>query len=149
MWLAAAAMGAATATGSEPPTAISGRVVMPGGPTAAVTVVARAFDGPSQFRIDLDEGQSSYRLEVPAGRYVVFAVPRDPADARRGAYTSFSLCHRIVRQGGRTIRPCTTSPPITVEVAPGAERRDIDIDDWRLKPEVAATLQLSPTASGR
>jgi len=149
MWLAAAAMGAATATGSEPPGAISGRVVTPGGTTVAVTVVARALDGPSQFRLDLDEGQSSYRIEVPAGRYLVFAVPRDPADARRGAYTSFSLCQRIIRQGGRTIRPCTTSPPVTVQVAPGTQRRDIDVDDWHLTPEVVATLQLAPTASGR
>lgn len=148
--LAAAAQGAVAGGPVAAHGVISGRIELPGRAAApALIVVARGLDGQGDHLVRVAESTTGYRVEVPAGRYIVFAVPQDAADPRRGAYTGFSQCARIIRQGGRAIRPCTTSPPLTVEIAPGAERRDVDLDDWALKDEVAATLQLAPPAPGR
>ena len=138
--IAGAALGFAMA-GPPPSGLIGGIIALPGGAAVpALTIVARGLDGQGDHLLQVEAGQTSYRIAVPAGGYIVFAVPQDKADPRRGAYTPFSLCARIIRQGGRAIRPCTTGAPLTVEVAAGARRLDVDVDDWALTQEVAATL---------
>ncbi len=151
-WLAAIvavlALGAA-AKEREPPTGlISGQLSYPGHVVPALTIVARSLEPPRTILLDTRAGQEHYRLRVPAGRYIVFAVPREARDPLlRGAYTGYSLCNRIIRQGGRPIRACTTGAPLTVVVEPNTHRRHVDIDDWYLTDEVAATLQLPPPAA--
>lgn len=149
--LAVALLAGGTFAAAQPQKAptglISGRIEYPGQGVPALTIVARGIDQPRTILLSTRDGQNRYRLRVPTGRYIVFAVPKSARDPLlRGAYTSYSLCNRIIRQGGRPIRPCTTSPLLTVEVAPSGHRRDIDIDDWYLTDEVAADLQLPPEA---
>jgi hypothetical protein len=79
-------------------------------------------------------------LAVRPGAYIVFAVPDAPANPRlRGAYTAYSLCahDRARMQGGR----CRTGPLVVVKVAEGDTRTGIDVDDWNLPEEIAATLR--------
>ena len=129
--LACAGAGAAT---------LAGRITFPGAPVPAMTVVARDAAGENVFAIHTTRGQSSYRLAVRPGAYIVFAVPEAPADPRlRGAYTAYSVCaHERARvQGGR----CRTGPPVVVKVAEGDARTGIDVDDWNLSEQIAATLR--------
>jgi hypothetical protein len=105
-----------------------------------MTVVARDAAGENVFAIHTMRGQSSYRLAVRPGAYIVFAVPDASANPRlRGAYTAYSLCaHDRARvQGGR----CRTGPPVVVKVAEGETKTGIDVDDWNLSEEITATLR--------
>jgi hypothetical protein len=105
-----------------------------------MTVVARDATGENVFAIHTTRGQSSYRLAVRPGAYIVFAVPDAAAGPRlRGAYTAYSVCaHERARvQGGR----CRTGPLVVVKVAEGDTRSGIDVDDWNLPEEIVATLR--------
>jgi hypothetical protein len=105
-----------------------------------MTVVARDPSGENVFAIHTSRGQSSYRLAVRPGAYIVFAVPDAAPDPRlRGAYTAYSLCahDRTKLLGGR----CRTGALVVVKVAEGDARTGIDVDDWNLPEEIAATLR--------
>jgi hypothetical protein len=129
--LACACAGAAT---------LAGRLTYPGDSVPAMTVIARDAGAENVFAVHTTRGQSSYRLAVRPGAYIVFAVPDAAADPRlRGAYTAYSLCaHDRARvQGGR----CRTGPLVVVKVAEGDAKTGIDVDDWNLPEEIAATLR--------
>src|SRR5258708_4586346 len=81
-------------TGTEA-TTLAGRLTYPGEALPAMTVVARDASGQNVFSTHTTRGQSSYRLAVRPGAYVVFAVPDVAPDPQLlGAYTEYSLCPR-------------------------------------------------------
>ena len=108
-----------------------------------MTVVARNAAGET-FSVDTKPKQARYRLEVPEGRYVLFAIAQGTGDASgkapRGAHTAYSICARDKArlQAGR----CKTGPLEEVSVTQARGREDVDIDDWTLPEMVAATLDL-------
>lgn len=122
---------------------IGGRLSYPSEELPGMTVVARNGAG-ATFAVDTRPKQARYRLEVPEGRYVVFAIARGTGDASgkepRGAHTSYSICARDKArlEAGR----CATGPLEEVMVTPARGREDVDIDDWTLPEGLAATLDL-------
>lgn len=122
---------------------IGGRLSYPSEELPGMTVVARNAAG-ATFAVETRPKQARYRLEVPEGRYVVFAIARGTGDSAgkepRGAHTSYSICARDKTRlvAGR----CATGPLEEVMVTPARGREDVDIDDWTLPEALAATLEL-------
>ena len=117
-------------------------------------VVARNAAGETR-QVETKPGQERYRLQVPAGRYVVYAIPIGigPAPGQiplRGAHTAYSLCARdkAKLQAGR----CQTGPLEEIRVAEADQRENVDIDDWYLPDALMGTLNLAmreaPLAQG-
>lgn len=119
---------------------IGGRLSYPSEELPGMTVVARNAAG-ATFAVETRPKQARYRLELPEGRYVVFAIARGTGDASgkepRGAYTMYSVC---VRMGLPLISRCKTGPLEEVSVTQSRGREDVDIDDWALPEALAATL---------
>jgi len=130
---------------------ITGGVAFPGDSIPALTVVAVAQSGGAQFKVDTKPGQLSYRLEVPEGRYIVFAIPHGPGvedepgqPPMRGAYTAFSDCVLNDPQKAADGQ-CTDHELRTVEVGAKQTRKRIDVYDWYLpEQEKARILAISP-----
>ena len=122
---------------------IGGRLSYPSEELPGMTVVARNAAGET-FSVETRPMQARYRLEVPDGRYVVFAIARgigEPAGREpRGAHTSYSICARDKArlQAGR----CATGPLEEVGVSQARPREDVDVDDWYMPDALAATLEL-------
>jgi len=104
-------------------------------------VVARNAAG-ATFAVETKPKQPRYHLEVPEGRYVVFAIARGTGDASgkapRGAHTSYSLCARD--KARLRAKRCATGPLEEVTVTPSRGRDDVDIDDWTMPEALAETL---------
>jgi hypothetical protein len=138
---AAALVALFACAGSAEAATLAGRLTYPGEALPPMTVVARDATGANVFIMRTARGQSSYRLAVRPGAYVVFAVPDAAPDPRlRGAYTAYSLCARSRARlaAGR----CRTGQLVVVKVAEGDSRTGINVDDWHLSQGVAARLRL-------
>lgn len=125
---------------------LGGRLAYPSEELPAMRVVAREAAG-ATFTVLTQPRQQRYRLEVPAGNYVVFAIPlgMDPTPGQpplRGAHTAYSVCGRD--KGKMEAGLCRTGPLVEVRVAHEDARADIDVDDWYLTHALAATLELAP-----
>jgi hypothetical protein len=122
---------------------IGGRLSYPSEEIPGMTVVARNAAGET-FSVETRPKQARYRLDVPDGRYVVFAIARDTGDAAgkapRGAHTAYSICARDKARmaAGR----CKTGPLEEVSVTQARGREDVDVDDWYMPDAVATTLDL-------
>jgi len=120
---------------------IGGRLGYPSEELPAMTVVARNSAGET-FTAETRPQQARYRLEVPDGRYVVFAIAQGTGDtagkAPRGAHTAYSLCARDKARlrAGR----CKTGPLEEVSVTQARGREDVDIDDWYMPDALTETL---------
>lgn len=127
---------------------LGGSLAYPGEELPAMTIVARDAAG-ATFTVRTRPQQRRYQLEVPAGTYVVFAIPLG-ADAMpgqpplRGAHTAYSVCARD--QAKLLAGGCRTGPLIEVSVAQRDAREDVDVDDWYLPDALMATLELAPFA---
>jgi hypothetical protein len=122
---------------------IGGRLSYPSEELPAMTVVARNPAGET-FAVDTKPKQARYRIEVPEGRYQVFAIALGTGDASgkapRGAHTAYSLCARDKARlkAGR----CKTGPLEDVSVTQARGREDVDIDDWYMPDAITETLVL-------
>jgi hypothetical protein len=127
--------------GSAGAATLSGRLSYPSTPLPAMTVVARDVAAGKAYTEHTARGQSTYRLDLPAGTYIVFAVPEGAPDPKaRGAYTLYSVCARDTaraRAGG-----CSTGPLLSVRIRDRDTLAGVDIDDWKLPDKLAATLHL-------
>jgi hypothetical protein len=105
---------------------IGGRLSYPSEELPGMTVVARNAAGET-FSVETRAKQARYRLDVPDGRYVVFAIARgtgDPAGKEpRGAHTRTGALQEVA-------------------VTQARGRQDVDIDDWSLPEALSATLEL-------
>jgi hypothetical protein len=116
---------------------ITGGLAFPGETIPALTVVA-VEQGGKQFSVETKPGQRSYRLDVPQGSYIVFAVPHgegvsDEAGQPplRGAYSKFSTC--VMNTPDKAEKgECTEHDLLTVEVAAKEVHKRIDLYDWYL-----------------
>jgi hypothetical protein len=140
------AMALAIAGSASEAAMLAGRLAYPAETLPAVTVIARDATGENVFATHTVRGQSSYRLAVRPGAYVVFAVPDGGPDSMlRGAHTEYSVC---ARERARLLAGrCRTGPLVIVQIANGESKTRIDIDDWNLPEELAVTLRL-PVSKG-
>lgn len=125
---------------------ITGGVAFPGDSIPALTVVAVAESGGAQFTVDTKPGQLSFRLEVPEGSYIVFAIPHGPGvedepgqPPMRGAYTAFSDC--VLNDPEKAAEgQCQDHQLRTVEIGAKQTRKRIDVYDWYLPEQEKARI---------
>ncbi len=139
---------AVTGSRREATGTLSGRLGFPSEETPPMTVYVMDASGAPETRfVRTSWNQRRYRLDVPPGRYLVFAIPDERVDSLLvGAHTDFSPCNARQIRGEQPVPPCTTSPPREVVVRAGAETDDADIDDWYLAADIA--LNLNALAKG-
>jgi hypothetical protein len=152
--LSVGTLAAALVSGAAVGGTITGGVAFPGDSIPALTVVAVPEGGGGHFTVETRAGQRSYRLEVPEGRYIVFAIPHgagvedEPGQApMRGAYSAFSECvldHPDKAAEGQ----CEDHSLRVVEVGAKQTRKRVDLYDWYLpEQEKARLLAVTPGAS--
>jgi len=130
---------------------ITGGLAFPGDAIPALTVVAVDLDSGKQYSIETRAEQRSYRLEVAAGRYIVFAIPHGPGvedepgeQPLRGAYSAFSVCVLSTPERAESGQ-CQDHTLLTVEVGDKDTRRRVDLYDWYLpEEEKAKVLAVKP-----
>ena len=125
-------------SGSAAAAALSGRLGSPAGHVPALTVYAWSLTGARLHSVTTEPGQEHYTLELPPGRYWLFAAPADPgAPPVYGGYTEFVSCARDAAR--RAAHACARHGLTTVPL--GARRIDnIDITDWYLADATLAEL---------
>ncbi len=150
-WRPAALVAALIASGSAFAGSITGGLAFPGDAIPALTVVAVDLNSGKQYRVETRVGQRSYRLEVAAGRYIVFAVPHGPGvedepgeQPLRGAYSAFSVCVLSAPDKAEAGQ-CRDHQLLAVEVGAQETRKRIDLYDWYLpEEEKAKVLAVKP-----
>ncbi len=139
-WQTAVAVLATLVSSTSWPGTVDGRISFPGRTPPAATVYLRALDGLSLHKQALRRGETEYSIEVPGGRYWIFARPDEPGLAELyGAHTQFSLCSRDA--AGGEAAACADHGLAVVEVPAGTDAVRVDIDDWMLSEEIAAQLE--------
>jgi len=152
VWRLAALAATLTMSASAFAGSISGGLAFPGDAIPALTVVAVDLNSGKQYRLETRAGQRSYRLEVAAGRYIVFAVPHGPGvedepgeQPLRGAYSAFSVCVLSAPDKAEAGQ-CQDHQLLTVEVGAQETRKRVDLYDWYLpEAEKARVLAVKPT----
>ncbi len=135
MRAATAALLLALATGAAG-APVSGRLGTPTGVVPALTLYAWSLTGARLYSVTTDGGQTSFTLDLPRGRYWLFATPADPgAPPVYGAYTAFAACARAAERGaadcGHELR----------EVTVGARGQSgVELTDWHLDDVVTRDL---------
>ncbi|MDE2306624.1 MAG: hypothetical protein KGL34_13770 [Gammaproteobacteria bacterium] len=115
---------------------IDGRIGFPGDDAPPVTVYVYSLDAARLRNAAIQASRRDFRIEVPAGRYLVFAAPSDPgAPDVYGAYTQ---CDSVAAKPLTT--PCADHSLRTVVIGPGARRATVTIDDWSLSDADADAL---------
>ena len=152
--MTAAAMSLALWSGAACSGTLSGGLAFPGDEIPALTVVAVEQGSGKQFSVETRVGQRSYRLNVPQGRYIVFAVPHgagvgdEPGQTPlRGAYSKFSAC--VMSAPDKAAQgQCTEHDLIPVEVGAKDVQKRIDVYDWYL-PEAEKGKLLAIQLEGK
>ncbi len=117
---------------------LGGRLGTPSDVVPALTVHAWSPATGRLHSVTTTPGEATYSLDLPAGRYVVFATPADPgAPPVYGAHTQFSVCARDATS--LTAGGCREHALVEVEVA---RRRveNVDVTDWYLDDATLAKL---------
>ena len=117
---------------------VSGRLGSPTEQLPALTVYAWSLTGARLHSITTEAGQERYVLELPPGRYWLFAAPADPdAPPVYGGYTEFVPCMR--ERARRAAHDCTRHDLAAVAV--GTRRlENLDLTDWYLDDATLAEL---------
>jgi hypothetical protein len=152
-WRVTALAAALIASTSAFAGSITGGLAFPGDAIPALTVVAVDVNSGKQYRIETRAGQRSYRLDVAAGRYIVFAVPHGPGvedepgeQPLRGAYSAFSVCVLSAPDKAEAGQ-CQDHQLLTVDVGAQETRKRVDLYDWYLpEEEKAKVLAVKPTS---
>lgn len=121
--LAGAAVQAAT---------IEGRLSYPSEEIPPLVIVAYNLDTRTRHTFETPAKARRYRVDVPAGRYYVYALSAEPgATPLRGAYSTYTVCGQRSpkqMQDGK----CTENRVLEVVLGANDRRADIDLDDWYL-----------------
>ncbi len=139
-WQSAAALTAALVSSTTLAGTVSGRIAFPGRSPPATTIYLRGLDDSQTLHQQaLKRGETGFSIEVPAGRYWVFARPDEPGLGELyGAHTQFSLCR--LAGGVEGAAGCADHTLAVVEVPAGTEELKADVDDWMLSDEAATEL---------
>ncbi|MCC8363110.1 hypothetical protein LK996_08485 [Lysobacter sp. A6] len=117
------------------PGAIAGTVKRDGDPSASVRVCAFELAEGMPTCIRTAQGERTFRLEVPRGDYLVFAIPGDVPESRVG----FTDC-----EGDATDAPCAHELKVVV-VRAGETTEGIDPSDLRSRDEASDWPQPPPS----
>ena len=118
---------------------VTGRLGTDAGATPALTVHAWLLGSEKLVSVTTQRGQSGYTLELPSGRYWIFATPAEPgAPALIGGYTEHSICAREAER--HRAGTCRDHALLAVTVA-GRRLEGIDVTDWGLTDD--ATLAVN------
>ena len=112
---------------------VTGRLGADTGAAPALTIHAWLLGSEKLYSATSQRGQSSYTLELPNGRYWIFATPAEPgAPALIGGYTEFSICARDPER--RRAGACRDHALRLVTVA-GRRLEGVDVTDWGLSDD--------------
>ncbi len=115
---------------------LSGRLATPAGAAPALTVYAWSLTRARLYWVSTAAGQAGYTIEVPPGRYWLFAAPAEPgAPQVYGAHTQFVPCARATREPGECVTHALRAVAAGRKAVGG-----IDLTDWHL--DDAATSEL-------
>ena len=121
-----------------PAATLEGRILYPGRAIPAATVYARDLESAALHRAALPRNEATFRFELPAGRYWIFVRPEEPGLRELyGAHTRYSRCRQ---NPSPLVETCADHALQEVEVAPGAKRLALEVDDWFLDDTSAAAL---------
>ena len=125
---------AAAGAGAAP---VGGRLATPTGAVPALTLYAWSLTGARLYSVTTEAGQTTFALDLPRGRYWLFATPSDPgAPPLYGAYTGFAACGR----GGEPRAADCQSHALRVVTVEARGQGGIELGDWHL--DEAATHDL-------
>ena len=114
---------------------VSGRLASPAGSVPALTVYAWSLGAAKLYSVATEEGQASFTLDLPPGRYYLFAAPLEPgAPPVYGAYTAYAACmhepaHADCQDHALRTLAVGRQPPAPVELT-----------DWYLDEPVTQSL---------
>lgn len=119
---------------------VEGTLTFPSGFVPAMTVYARDVDGTRLHSVATRESQTTFKLELPTGRYTFFAEPSQVgAPQLYGAYTQTVLC-----KARAAPEPCEDHALVVVGVgaadAPAGAAAGPVIGDWAVPDELADEL---------
>jgi hypothetical protein len=137
---AALAQSAGAAAGT-----IEGTVAFPGRFVPSMTVYAAEVDTAKVHTVQLARGQSSFTVDVPPGRYVIFLTPNEPgAPDIYGAFTQYSRCAPRDVDG-----KCEDHSLVPLPMTARGARSTVSIDDWYLTDDVVEQINhIRATAAG-
>lgn len=116
---------------------VAGRLGTPTGIVPALTVYAWSVTGAQLYSVTTEAGQTSYTLDLPRGRYWLFATPADPgAPPLYGAYTDLAACGHAAEPRA----PDCQSHALRAVVVGARGQAGIELSDWHL--DDAATREL-------
>ena len=110
---------------------VEGSLTFPSDFVPAMNVYAREVDSVRLHLVSTTESQVSFKMDLPAGRYIFFAEPSQPgAPEIYGAYTQSAVCkaHKITDR-------CDDHSPIVYVV--GAKSAAPVISDWTIPDALA------------
>jgi hypothetical protein len=114
---------------------VDGRIAAPGGTLPALTVYAWSLRNAKLYSLSTAEGQASFTIDLPRGRYYLFAAPLEPgAPAIYGAYTRFAAC-----AGTAAGADCSRHDLKTLVVGRRA-LPEVELTDWYLDDAVTRRL---------
>ncbi|HXQ32093.1 MAG TPA: hypothetical protein VN790_09040 [Steroidobacteraceae bacterium] len=117
---------------------VSGRVAAPAAPAGslpALTLYAWSLTGAKLYSMTTASGQASFAIDLPPGRYYLFATPADPgAPAIYGAYTEYAACAR-----SHPPADCPQHGLRTLTVG-GSKVDGVELTDWYLDDAVSREL---------
>lgn len=117
---------------------VTGRLGTDAGATPALTVHAWLLGSEKLVSVTTQRGHSGYTLELPNGRYWIFATPAEPgAPALVGGYTEYSICARDAER--RRAGACRDHALLAVTVA-GRRIEGVDVTDWGLADDSTAAV---------
>lgn len=129
---------------------LSGRLTYPSEFIPPMTVIAKDVTTDKIWSTDTPNKQAHYQIKLPAGSYIVYAIPREGQSKRgektpRGAHTTYSLCARDTTKAAAG--NCKTGALIKVQITDSVASNNIDIDDWYLPDALQASLIDSKNAA--
>lgn len=125
---------------------IEGKLAYPGEEIPAMVIVAYNLDTRTRYTFDSPAKARRYRIEVPGGRYYVYALSHEGGPTPpRGAYSAYTVCGQRSPQRMQDGK-CNEHRVLELHVADRERRADIDLDDWYLP---ASELDKLPTPRDR
>jgi hypothetical protein len=121
---------------NAPCASVDGAIGFPSEYVPAMQVYAREVDTLRLASLATRQDQTHFRFELPAGRYVFFAIPDEPgAPEIYGAHTFYSDC---LLRGPKNV--CGDHTLAVVAVSSGKRAINVKLDDWFLPDETADDL---------
>lgn len=118
---------------------VEGTVTFPGRTLPAATIYARNVTSGALHEAPIRRGETTFRMELPAGRYWLFMRPLEPGLLELyGGRTRFSECRDRPPSAGES--SCTDHALLEIDVPASGAVAALHIDDWLLEEAQAQEL---------